>query len=245
MTTAITPTRSIDPLHEITLAVAPDETFDTARNHAAIMRTGAILFKGAAVALGAELIRLREEFQPVRGHLAEGDSLTWRERVEQQTGHSWETCRRAEKVAVDLLTRMNGKRDQSSRRVRDLLTRAGHAFTADDYGTLAGAVGEVYDADTWTGILQEIGIIRRPVKALTNSTGNKKISLIEEARLYALGFVRALQTPGNHRAQWLKRLGTLPLEPTGDSKNPSLTEIYAELEERTKEVKSVIDRKMN
>jgi hypothetical protein len=224
-----------------------DPRFTALHSHIGVARTCAVISIGAYVAAGAEVAVLRDEVQPKTGPRDTTAALVpWSDLVEQQTGLKYEIARRCEKVAIDLSTRLSSKRDKDSLAAKALLRDTRRQFTADEYAVLAKAAGAVYDADTWTGILIETGILRAPVRnALGTSEAPTKIPVAEEARIFALGLIKSLRTVFAHGEKVRQRLAALPLQPTGDPDRPSLAELKAELEDRLAAVKEVIDRKLN
>lgn len=229
-----------------------DPAFADLRRHHQAFRSGIAVTFGAAVAMGAEIARLRATVNPSHGgkrsksnNVALETATPWREIVKAQAKVDHETARRTEKVATDLRQQLEGKRDKLSTRVRFLLDHPEQIQTFEDYETLSRATTATYDADTWHGILIEAGVLRRPVesKPALPEKSAKKIPLLEEARLAALAWLRSLHEPRVHRELWRKRLAALPADPTGDPDHPSLSEIRAELSDQLVEIDEILLRK--
>lgn len=259
--------------NSLTLPTPPATTDDTgdprfsgARRHYAATQAGAAVFLGASVALGAEIAQLRAKIQPKRGGdtthkgnppskgntVAFAPTAPFRQLVADQSGVTYETARRTEKLAQDLLQKLASSRAKDATRARKLLTHPDQIQTYDDYALLAGVVGAHYDADTWTGLLIEAGIIRRPVapatgpKTLPDGTDPDKPSPVapaDEARVVMRAYLDQLRAPTIHRKQWTDRLALLPLEPTGDPDTPSLTDLRAALLDQLTDVDQTIARK--
>ncbi|HRQ87820.1 MAG TPA: hypothetical protein PLA50_03420 [Bacteroidia bacterium] len=235
-----------------------DPRFAAARKHAHVARMSAALFIGANVALGAELRKLRATHSVQRGGDRKSkcynvalcsDAPTWVDLVKTQSGCGWETARRCEKVADDILLRLEGKRDKASAAARRLVSDPSKIASADDYAVLASVAGALYDADTWTGILVEAGIVRPSIAQLAAGKPRslpdkgKPIPLAEEARLVACSYLERLREPLAHHEKWRQRLAALPLDPTGDPKSPSLSDLRAEISDRLNELDEIILRK--
>jgi hypothetical protein len=233
-------------------AAQGDPAFSTIRRHHALMGYGTRMLIGATVAAGAALNQLRDEIQPAKGrptknsnNVAIYSQTPWRDLVKTHSGINYETCRRSEKVAADLILKLKSKRDAESKRAVELLQHPETIDTYEDYDLLSRVAGQTYDADTWTGILIEVGLLRAPVQnpGLPGGAAPKKLTLAQEATIAANGFLAYLRQQTVNAELWRKRLAALPLDPTGDPKTPSLTELRAELADRLTEVDSVIARK--
>lgn len=239
--------------------VEGDPAFADLRRHHAVFRAGVTLTLGAAVAMGAEIARLRAIVQPTKGRPSKNvnavdifQETPWKDLVKAHSAVNHETARRAEKVASDLRHNLEGKRDKLSIRARQLLDDPTQILTFDDYTTLSQVVGTIYDSDTWTGILIEAGVIRRPISQLGGGGKDpdpiappKKLPLLVEARAIALGLLGKLRECTTHREQWRKRLAALPLDPTGDPNEPSLADLKAEFSDRLLEIDEIILRKQS
>lgn len=242
------------------LADMGDPAFSVARRHAAIAKASAHLVVGANVALGAELARLRKKIRPSAGqpkrisnHVANSfglaDATPWRDLVKAHAGVNHETCRRSEKIADDLLRNLQGKRDEDSKKARRLLLDPSLCRDLADYATLAKVAGAIYDADSWTAVLVEAGVLRPSISQIAAQTGRgqrtdaEPVPLDVEARIHALGFLRALRSETAHRELWRQRLAVLPLDSTGDPDSPSLADLRSELNDRLTEVDQIIAHK--
>lgn len=238
-----------------------DPAFAGLRRHHAASGAGLRVFVGAMLAVGAEIGRLRAIKKPAHGgarnfkrnHVALETAPPFRDVVQAQTGINHETCRRAEKLAADLAARLAGRRDADSRLARRLLADPDAAASYEHYATLARVAGACYDADTWSGILVEAGIVRPPISQVAERSGRGappgpggQFSLHDQAAIAARGLLDRLREAAEHREQWLQRLAVLPLERTGDDTGPpSLAELRAEFHERLAEIDQIIARKQS
>lgn len=235
--------------------VEGDPAFADLRRHYGAFRAGVTVVLGAGIAMGAEIARLRSIVQPKHGDskrlsskcntVALGEPIPWRDLVKSHAKVDHETARRAEKVASDLRMSLEGKRDKLSVRARHLLDHPGEIATFDDYETLSQVAGKTYDADTWHGILVEAGILRRPV---TNPGGGnqepvRRLSLPELAKISATAYLHNLREARAHREEWRKRLAALPLDPTGDKDEPSLSDLHAEVKDQLVEIEEIMHHK--
>jgi hypothetical protein len=229
-----------------------DPAFADIRRHRAVMGCGTQLLIGASTLLGAAMNKLRDQIQPAKGRPVKNDNpvaiysnTPWKELVQVHAGVGHETCRRAEKVASDLVARLRGKRDAESKRALEIMADPTLATGYEDYALISRVAAQTYDADTWTGILIEVGLIRPPVSnpGLPGGAAPKKLTLAQEATIAANGFLAYLRNQTVNAELWRKRLAALPLDPTGDPKTPSLAELRAEIADRLTEVDSVIARK--
>jgi hypothetical protein len=251
-------------MHSLTIPAPPesiiegDPNFAELRRHHSAFRAGVSITLGAAVAMGAEIARLRAVVQPAEGRpkktgniVASFQETPWRDLVKTHAAVDHETARRAEKVAADLRQHLEGKRDQLSRRARALIDDPTQIASFDDYFCLSQVVGTIYDADTWHGILVEAGVIRRPIGPRSGGSDPdpidppKRLSLAVEARAVALGLLAKFRELTTHREQWRKRLAALPVESTGDPNEPSLSDLRDAISDRLLEIDEIILRKQS
>lgn len=230
--------------------VVPFTEFDRVRECVGHVTFSAKVVFGAHLAAGALLLQIKPKFcLPHGGARQAGEILTdkpWRVVVSEQTGKSWEWCRRATKVAEDLLLAIKGKRGKEIAQVREMLTAPDKVeWSIESYEILAKVVCEHFDVVTWNELLQEFGILpKQKLESGPSKKGKPKaLPLTQRAGIFAQGFIRQL-TPTN-QTEYKKLLAALPVAPTGDEDEACLLDLQKVLEDRAAEVAETIERKMN
>jgi|GEM_PF-3252155 len=140
---------------------ATDPRFAAARKHAETARKGLRLTVSACVALGLELIKLKEAIGVNRGgdrrSKTDNPSLKWSDQVEQETGFSMDRCNDFIKAARGVSERLLGSRRQGDKAVKMIVKTPPSEWSDSDYDAFADHIEDAFKAETFKSLMLDLG----------------------------------------------------------------------------------------
>lgn len=142
-------------------ATLPDPRFDAARKHAETARKGLRLTVSSCVALGLELIKLKDEIgasvgRP-SGKSCNSSNIKWPELVSRETGFSYERCNDFIKAAKAVRERLIGSRKQGDKEVKMIVKTPPSEWADSDYDAFADHIENAFKADTFKALMLDLG----------------------------------------------------------------------------------------
>lgn len=146
----------------------PDPDFAAARKHADTVRSGMRKTIAACIALGLELIRLKENLGYQRGgdrrSKTDYPSLKWSDLVEQETGFSSDRCNDFIKAAKAVRERLTGSRKQGDKEVKLIVQSPPSEWTDEHYLAFSEHIEDNFKADTFKALMLDLGFGPKPIE---------------------------------------------------------------------------------
>jgi len=96
-----------------------------------------------------------------RGEWAKPE-LNWKDLLTQETGFSYERCRDFMKTAGAIRELLLASRKKGDATLRQIVQQPPATWTALDYCTFADAIGEHFDAETFSELMADLGLVKPP-----------------------------------------------------------------------------------
>lgn len=143
------------------LTILPDPRFDAARKHAETARKGLRLTVSSCVALGLELIKLKEEIGATvgrpSGKCSDNPNIKWPELVARETGFCYDRCQDFIKAARAVRERLSGSRKQGDKEVKMIVKTPPSEWADGDYDAFADHIENAFKADTFKALMLDLG----------------------------------------------------------------------------------------
>ncbi len=140
--------------------------FATARRHAEAISGGVKLTVAGCIALGLELNKIKAELGYAhggnRGASSRNTNLKWPDLVAQETGFSYDRCNYFAKTAEKVREKILARKTKATAPVRAILQAPPAEWSHDDYLAFADHLGEHFAAETFRGLMLDIGLIAPP-----------------------------------------------------------------------------------
>lgn len=146
----------------------PHPSFEAARAHAAAIGTGVKLTIASCLALGLELNRLKVELGYTHGgpSSSKANLVPWTELVARETGFCYDRCNKFCKTAEAVRALIMGSRKKTDLAIKPIVTSPPAAWSTDDYVAFAEHVALHFHAETFKELMQDLGLLPQPLKAL-------------------------------------------------------------------------------
>jgi hypothetical protein len=145
-----------------------DPRFEAARKHADTIRRGLRMTVASCVALGLELLKLKDEVGAKhggsRGASLHDANLKWPKLVERETGFNYVRCQDFMRAARAVRDRITASRKKGDAQVKLIATSPPSTWTEADYEAFAQHIGDAFEADTFKALLLDLGFGPKPVE---------------------------------------------------------------------------------
>lgn len=267
------------PAAEATLVIHDQATAETAiRHHATVAQRSGRVTTAALVALGASLRATRQVLGYQHGgsrisscsdsNLPQATEpatkrLPWPKLAATLTGRSYEWANQLTKASDKLIARLSKSEDPTHQAAAKILAQPPVEWTEESYLGLADVIAGQFDASTFTGLLEELGILapskpyhpgqnldgHRGGRSADDDAGDDEDGTVPalphrdtaaDAAIIAKTLFRQLFTlRETDKERHILRLQTLPLRADDLTQTAGLLDLEEELEEHLRIIRDV------
>lgn len=240
--------------------------------HCQTLESGVRLTVSGMVALGATLAHTKNVLGYSHGGVREGASSSdsnlppkresWPKLVARLTGKSYDWCNTLLKAAKSITDKLAKSELPTERQAAAVLSAPPAHWTADDYDGLSAVLANRFDADTFTGLLGELGLLggdedgggnENPGSRLDGHRGSggsgkpdKKPGRAEVAQVFFRSVFQTLVDSRNANPErFRERLHALPMRSPDPLKKLGLLDLKAEYQAHLAEIEAVIEAARN
>lgn len=268
-TALTTPKPAPKPITDEASAAAAIQT------HCQTLESGVRLTVSGMVALGATLAHTKTVLGYSHGGIREGASSSdsnlppkresWPKLAARLTGKSYDWCNTLQKAAKSITDKLAKSELGTEQQAAAVLSAPPAHWTAEDYDGLSAVLANRFDADTFTGLLGELGLLgggheENPGHRLDGHRGGsgkasdddepatppKKPGRAEEAQLFFSPVWRTLlDARSANLDNYRERLHALPLRSADPLKKLGLLDLKAEHEAHLAEINAALEARQN
>lgn len=246
------------------------------QSHCQTLESGVRLSLASMIALGASLAHAKNVLGYSVGRPSEKCSSDlnisentpkrepWPKLAARLTGKSYFWCQTLQKAAARIITQLEKSDAPTDQQAAAVLSAPPAEWTAEDYDGLSAVLANRFDADTFTGLLGELGLLgggheENPGHRLDDHRGGsgqgsggepptppKKPGRAEEAQLFFSPVWRTLlDARSANLDNYRQRLHALPLRSADPLKKLGLLDLKAEHEAHLAEINAALEARQN